>query len=108
MDLEQVNNYNLDVFSKREKRYVSDNFNKIRIFTLKEAYGKYFGIGLNYNYKDIDLYSSNMNFSRYNLYFKTVVYDKMVLSSCSCYENMLIEKVDVEKIQGFIDKHIIE
>ena len=100
IDIEkQVNNFYVDICNKNE---CQDNY--MRIFTLKESFGKYLNVGLNYNYKSINLSSNTMDFYRYGCYFKSIYYEKYIISICSNFERVEFITIDKTELKKFVDR----
>ena len=98
VDIEKNNNYEIDILHSNE-----ENFDTTCIFTLKESLGKYLRVGLNYNYKNIDLSSRTFPFYRYGCYFDSIKFDNYVLSTCSNFNKMDFINIDDEELNKFIN-----
>jgi len=55
----------------------------IRLFTLKESFGKYYQFGLHYPLKNVTLWNSNEVFFQYGLKFSSYYFDNYIMSVCS-------------------------
>lgn len=99
VDIEKNNKYELDIFNDKE-----DKKKSILLLTLKESLGKYLNVGLNYNYKKINLDSNNLYFKRYGCYFKSYFYEEYIISCCSNFDYIDIIKITEAEVKQFIDK----
>lgn len=57
--------------------------NTVILFTLKECFGKYLNVGLNYLLTEIELLNENRKFEKYGLQFETQVFENFIVSLCS-------------------------
>lgn len=85
----------MDISFEEIKEYVSENEMKylresnewkkqaIRLFTLKECFGKYYKLGLSYPLKNFSLWNSDDFFEKYGLKFSSHYFDNYIVSVCS-------------------------
>lgn len=95
IDLERVRKVDYNVlkyfFTQNEIDLINNSYDKDLMFTIiwtrKESYIKYLGVGLSFPLKRIDVSPQNNNlfdsYSNLNCYINTYIIDELVLSVCS-------------------------
>ena len=76
------------------------------VMSRKEAYGKYLKLGLNYDYKSVNLSNSSNSFKRYGCYFNSFEDDNMIMSTCSNFSDIKYIKINCNELEQFINKLI--
>lgn len=92
--------------SEEEKKLVHNsserNMQSIRLWTIKEAYGKYFGDGILYNLCDVDFSKCNEDsFTWGELKFNVKQMSSYILTTC-CKKELSIKKLSIEQMQHYI------
>ena len=108
-----IQNYSNEFFSLKDsiltpleiERSINDSKEVTRFWTIKEAYGKYHGYGLNYPFKDKEFSYIKNNYSWQNYEDLKVISCQFLDYSISVFskECMLIKYVSIEILANLID-----
>lgn len=100
-----------EFLSEKERQILAKDYNikeLTRIWTMKEAYGKYYGYGLNYSFweKNFSFIQNNTDWQNYeNLKMYSRQFDKFALSVCA-EQCMTIYTVSTKELVDFAERKI--
>lgn len=105
----QVQQNELEEYAtEAELKYIKDsnnfNYDAIKLFTLKESYGKYYGVGLNYLLNQISLYNRENKFKLYGLWFQSYQIENCMLSYCSMNSEIKFNELSYNQFNARINK----